>query len=134
MEDSRRCVERTRGTAADGTRHPGLLAFLSITGRSLDTVTMMFSGVAVGAGVEFAVHGIVRFMRRARGLHGAPVRGQSRLATRRSAAAMSAAPSSTVISRWNSRVAPGSRYSRKSCLRFQARPRGEQLPGSTPVT
>ena len=54
--------------------------------------------------------------------------------TRRSAAAISSAPSSTAISRWNSRVAPGSRYSSEPCLRFQARPRGLQLPGSMPVT
>ena len=43
-----------------------ILAFLSITGRSLDTLTMMFSSVAVGAGVDYAVHVIVGFMRRAR--------------------------------------------------------------------
>ena len=43
-----------------------ILAFLSITGRSLDTLTMMFSSVAVGAGVDYAVHMIVGFMRRAR--------------------------------------------------------------------
>ena len=45
-----------------------ILAFLSITGRSLDTLTMMFSSVAVGAGVDYAVHVIVGFLRRARGV------------------------------------------------------------------
>ena len=44
-----------------------ILAFLSITGRSLDTLTMMFSSVAVGAGVDYAVHVIVGFTRRVRG-------------------------------------------------------------------
>ena len=44
-----------------------IVAFLAITGRSLDTLTMMFSSVAVGAGVDYAVHVIVGFMRRARG-------------------------------------------------------------------
>lgn len=43
-----------------------ILAYLSITGRSLDTLTMMFSSVAVGAGVDYAVHVIVGFRRRAR--------------------------------------------------------------------
>ena len=47
-----------------------IVAFLAITGRSLDTLTMMFSSVAVGAGVDYAVHVIVGFLRRARG--GAP--------------------------------------------------------------
>lgn len=44
-----------------------IVAFLSIAGRSLDTLTMMFSSVAVGAGVDYAVHMIVGFLRRARG-------------------------------------------------------------------
>ena len=44
-----------------------ILGFLSVTGRSLDTLTMMFSSVAVGAGVDYAVHMIVGFLRRARG-------------------------------------------------------------------
>ncbi|MDE0023669.1 MAG: MMPL family transporter [Spirochaetaceae bacterium] len=44
-----------------------ILAFLAITGRSLDTLTMMFSSVAVGAGVDYAVHVIVGFLRRAHG-------------------------------------------------------------------
>ncbi|MCY4483166.1 MAG: MMPL family transporter [Spirochaetaceae bacterium] len=43
-----------------------ILAFLAITRRSLDTLTMMFSSVAVGAGVDYAVHVIVGFLRRAR--------------------------------------------------------------------
>ena len=43
-----------------------IVAFLAITGRSLDTLTMMFSSVAVGAGVDYAVHVIVGFLRRAR--------------------------------------------------------------------
>ena len=43
-----------------------ILAFLAITGRSLDTLTMMFSSVAVGAGVDYAVHVIVGFTRRVR--------------------------------------------------------------------
>lgn len=51
-----------------------ILAFLSITGRSLDTLTMMFSSVAVGAGVDYAVHMIVGFLRRARG--GSPDAGR----------------------------------------------------------
>ena len=44
-----------------------ILAFLAITGRALDTLTMMFSSVAVGAGVDYAVHVIVGFLRRAHG-------------------------------------------------------------------
>ena len=43
-----------------------ILAFLALTGRSLDTLTMMFSSVAVGAGVDYAVHVIVGFTRRVR--------------------------------------------------------------------
>ena len=43
-----------------------IVAFLSVTGRTLDTLTMMFSSVAVGAGVDYAVHVIVGFLRRTR--------------------------------------------------------------------
>ena len=43
-----------------------ILAYLSLTGTSLDTLTMMFSSVAVGAGVDYAVHVIVGFKRRVR--------------------------------------------------------------------
>ena len=52
----------------------------------------------------------------------------------RSKARISFAPSSTPSSRWKSRVAPGAIYSSVPCLRFQARPRTLQLPGSRPVT
>ena len=43
-----------------------IVAFLALTGRTLDTLTMMFSSVAVGAGVDYAVHVIVGFLRRTR--------------------------------------------------------------------
>ena len=52
-----------------------ILAYLSITGRSLDTLTMMFSSVAVGAGVDYAVHVIVGFLRRTRVAAAGDVRG-----------------------------------------------------------
>ncbi len=43
-----------------------ILAFLSVTGIALDTLTMMFTSVAVGAGVDYAVHVIVGVTRRLR--------------------------------------------------------------------
>ena len=43
-----------------------ILAYLSVTGTALDTLTMMFTSVAVGAGVDYAVHVIVGVTRRLR--------------------------------------------------------------------
>ena len=41
-----------------------ILASLALTGTALDTLTMMFTSVAVGAGVDYAVHVIVGVTRR----------------------------------------------------------------------
>ena len=43
-----------------------ILASLALTGTALDTLTMMFTSVAVGAGVDYAVHVIVGVTRRLR--------------------------------------------------------------------
>ncbi len=50
-----------------------ILASLALTGTALDTLTMMFTSVAVGAGVDYAVHVIVGVTRRLRsGGNGGP--------------------------------------------------------------
>ena len=43
-----------------------ILASLALSGTALDTLTMMFTSVAVGAGVDYAVHVIVGVTRRLR--------------------------------------------------------------------